>query len=58
MSSLGEFHHSEEGPSKETKITAWVIIAVIVGGIAFYVVDSGILNPPPVQASQNFPRGL
>ncbi len=58
MSSLGEFHHVEDGPSKASKITAGIVIALIVAGVAFYVVDSGMLNSQPAQTSQAYPRGL
>ncbi len=58
MSGLGEFHHAEEAPTKGSKITAWVVIALIVGAIAVYVVESGMLNSHPTQAGQSFPRGM
>jgi hypothetical protein len=58
MSSLGEFHHSEDAPSKSSKITAWVVIALIVGAIAVYVVESGMLTSHPAAAGQAFPRGM
>jgi len=55
--SLGEFHHNEEAPTKSSKITAWVVIALIVGAVAVYVVESGMLNHHPAQAASE-PRGL
>ena len=59
MSSLGEFHHTEEAPSKGSRIVAWVVIAVLVGGAALYVVESGMLNSAPAtQSGQNYPRGM
>lgn len=59
MSGLGEFHHSEEAPSRNTKITSWAIIALIVAGIAVYAVESGMFSPQQSQASQSsYPRGL
>ncbi len=58
MSGLGEFHHTEEAPSKGSKIVAWVVIALLVGGAALYVVESGMLNSAPPQAGQNYPRGM
>jgi hypothetical protein len=56
--SLGEFHHADEARTKGSKITAWVIIALIVGAIAVYVVESGMLTNNPVQAGQSYPRGM
>ena len=58
MSGLGEFHHAEEKETTGHKLTAWIILAVIVGGLGIYVVESGMLNPPPPNQAQNFPRGL
>ena len=65
MSSLGEFHHEEEGPTKAHKIVGGIVIALIVGGIAFFVLDSGILNSHPSQTAQakkavakHAPRGI
>ena len=59
MSSLGEFHHTEEAPSKGSRIVALVFIAVLVGGAALYVVESGMLNSAPTtQSGQNYPRGM
>ncbi len=58
-SGLGEFHHSEETPTRSSRITQWAIIALIVGGIAAYVVSSGMLSPTPAASTtQSFPRGL
>ena len=58
MSSLGEFHHAEEAPSKGSRIVAWIVIAVLLGGAALYVVGSGMLNSAPVQTGQHYPRGM
>jgi hypothetical protein len=58
MSSLGEFHHPEEAPNKGSRIVAWVVIALLVGGAALYVVESGMLNEPPAQAGKVYPRGM
>jgi hypothetical protein len=58
MSSLGEFHHAEEAPTKSSKITSYVVIALILGAIGFYVIDSGMLNSQPAPAGQSFPRGM
>ena len=58
---LGEFHHTEEAPTRSSRITQWAIIALIVGGIAAYVVSSGMLSPAPAttnNTTQSFPRGL
>ena len=55
--SLGEFHHNEEAPSKSSRMTAWIVIALIVGAIGVYVVESGILSPHPAAATSE-PRGL
>ena len=55
--SLGEFHHAEEPPPRSSRIVAWVVIAVIAGGIGVYVVESGMLTSKPA-ATQSFPRGL
>jgi hypothetical protein len=56
--SLGEYHHAEDAPPKGSRIVAWVVIALIAGGIAFYVVDSGMLTQSATQTGQSFPRGL
>lgn len=58
MTNLQEFHHAEEGSDKTHKIVGLVAIAVIVGGIAVYVVESGMLSPAPSQAGQTYPRGM
>jgi hypothetical protein len=58
MSSLGEFHHAEEAPSKSSRIVAWVVIALLVGAAALYVFESGMLNPAPTQVGQAYPRGM
>ena len=57
MSSLGEFHHAEEETPRSMRIVAWVVIALIVGGIGVYVVESGMLSSSPAAAT-HFPRGL
>ena len=58
MSSLGDFHHTEEAPSKGSRIVAWVVIALLVGAAALYVVESGMLNPAPTQVGKTYPRGM
>jgi len=56
---LGEFHHTEEAPTRSSRITQWAIIVLIVGGIAAYVVSSGMLSPAPAtNTTQSFPRGI
>ena len=58
-SGLGEFHHTEEAPTRSSRITQWTIIVLIVGGIAAYVVSSGMLSPEPsTNTTQSFPRGI
>jgi hypothetical protein len=58
MSSLGEFHHTEDAPSKGSRIVAWVVVALLVGAAALFAVESGMLNPAPAQTGQSYPRGL
>ena len=58
MAGLQEFHHSEDKPDKTQRIATWVVIGLILGGVAFYVVESGMLSPHPKQAGQSYPRGL
>ena len=58
MSGLSDFHHTEETP-KGSKIIAWIVIALLVGGAALYVVESGMLNSSPTaQAGKAYPRGM
>ena len=45
-SNLGEFHHAEEAQPRSAKIVAWVVLAMIVGALGIYVVESGILTAP------------
>lgn len=58
MSSLGEFHHTEESEDKKPKIIALVVVALIVGGLALYAVESGMLSPGAAQSGQDYPRGM
>lgn len=59
MSSLGEFHHhNDEVESKKPRIIALIVIALIVGGVALYAVESGMLSSNTAQAGQNYPRGM
>lgn len=56
---LGEYHHAEEEEPKGSKYTHWAIMAVIIGGIAVYVVSTGMLTPSPTPTTTtSFPRGL
>ena len=58
MAGLQDFHHSEDKPDKTQKIVTWVAIALVLGGVALYVVESGMLKPQLQQAGQKYPRGL
>jgi len=57
MSGLSDFHHVDETP-KGSKIIAWVIIALLVGGAALYVIESGMLTSSPTSTTTNYPRGM
>jgi hypothetical protein len=57
MSGLQEHHHFEDKPDKTRQIVTWVTLALILGGAAFYVVESGMLKSQP-QTGQSYPRGL
>jgi hypothetical protein len=57
-SSLGEFHHSEDGPTMVHKIVGALVIVLIVVGVGFYVVNSGMLSSQPTQTAKTYPRGL
>ena len=56
MAGLQEFHHTDESRDKTTKIVAWVVIALLVGGIGVYVAESGFFNAN--HTTQSYPRGL
>jgi hypothetical protein len=61
MSSLGQFHHTEESSNNRgPKIIAAIVVAVIIGGFALYAVESGMLssNANTPQSQQNYPRGM
>ena len=58
MAGLQEFHHFDDKPNKTLKIVKWIALALLLGGAAFYVVDSGMLRSHPRQAGQPYPRGL
>ena len=55
MAGLKEFHHAEIR-DKTTKIVAWVVIALLIGGFGVYVAQSNFFNPN--QTIQTYPRGL
>jgi hypothetical protein len=58
MSDLQQFRHSEDKPDKMHKIVTWAAIALILGAVTLYVVESGMLSPRPQQTGQHYPRGL
>ncbi|HKD48227.1 MAG TPA: hypothetical protein VKB67_11130 [Rhizomicrobium sp.] len=60
MSSLGDFHHhNEEMEAKRPRIIALIVIALIIGGVALYAVESGMLNSNnTAQTGQSYPRGM
>jgi hypothetical protein len=58
MAGLQEFHRCQDKPDKTQTIATWVVIVLILGGVAFYVVESGMLSPHPQQAAHSYPRGL
>lgn len=60
MSSLGQFHHTEESSNNRgPKIIAAIVVAVIVGGFALYAVESGMLTSNATsQSQQSYPRGM
>ena len=58
MSGLQDFHHAEDKPDKTQRIVTWIAVALVLGGVALYVVQSGMLNPQPQQTIQTYPRGL
>ena len=57
-SNLGEFHHAEDGPTLVHKIVGAIVVVLIVGGLALYVVESGMLGPHAATTGQSYPRGL
>ncbi len=58
MSGLGEFHHNEEPESKGSKITHWIILAVVLVAMAAFAVQQGMFSPETKQTAQSYPRGL
>lgn len=58
MSGLGEFHHAEETPTKSSRITHWVIFAVVIAGMLAFAASWGMFNPDVKQTAQSYPRAL
>ncbi len=58
MSGLGEFHHTEEAPTKSSKITHWVILAVVVAGMVAFAASWGMFDPDVKATAQYYPRAL
>lgn len=56
MAGLREFHHEDASRDKTTRIVAWVVIAILIGGFGVYVAESGFFNAN--HTTQNYPRGL
>ena len=56
--SVRRFLPAGEKLYKGSKIIAWVIIALLVGGAALYVVESGMLTSSPATAGKEYPRGM
>jgi hypothetical protein len=57
MSGLQDYHHAEDKPDKTQRMVTWVAIVLVLGGVAFYVIETGMLSPHP-QTGQTYPRGL
>ena len=58
MSGLGDFHHAEEVETKGTKITHWIILAVVICGMAVFAASWGMFNPDVKQTAHSYPRAL
>lgn len=58
MSGLGDFHHAEEPVSKGSRITHWIILAVVIVGMAAFAVQQGMFDPETKQTAQSYPRAL
>ena len=58
MGDLGEYHHAEEAETKSSKLIHWIIGLVILAGVGFYVLESGMFSPHTAQTATNYPRGL
>jgi hypothetical protein len=56
MAGMQEFHHVEEARDKTSKIVAWVVIALLLGGFGVYVAESGFFSPS--SSTTNYPRAL
>jgi hypothetical protein len=50
VSNLSEFHHGEDTPDKKSRTMVAIVIALVIGGFAVYVYESGMWNPQPHQA--------
>jgi hypothetical protein len=57
MAGINEFHHAEETRDKTSKIVAWVVIALLLGGFGIYVAESGFFSPD-AQSGPTYPRAL
>jgi hypothetical protein len=57
MAGINEFHHAEEARDKTSKIVAWVVIALLLGGFGIYVAESGFFSPS-AQSGPTYPRAL
>ena len=58
MSGLGDFHHAEEAETKGTKITHWIILDVVICGMAVFAASWGMFNPDVKQTAHSYPRAL
>ena len=56
MSGLGDFHHTEEAETKGTKITHWIILAVVICGMAAFAASWGMFNPDVIETAHSYPR--
>jgi hypothetical protein len=53
VSNLSEFHHGEDAPDKKSRTMVAIVIALVIGGFAVYVYESGMWNPQPHQAVED-----
>lgn len=56
MASMQEFHHADQSRDKTTKIVAWVVVALLLGGFGAFLATSGFFSSDLVV--QNYPRAL
>jgi hypothetical protein len=57
MAGLKEYHHHlDENGDKTSKIVAWVVIALLLGGFGVYVAEAGFFNAS--KNVQTYPRAL